>query len=39
MSLIDSDKDDNITRLDSLSNVTLGPCKNSSRPKLLTGRY
>jgi hypothetical protein len=26
-----------ILKDDDLSNVTLGPCKNSSRPKLLTG--
>jgi hypothetical protein len=29
------DDDVNAKRLDCLSNVTIGPCKNSSRPKLL----
>jgi hypothetical protein len=36
---LDLDRDENIIKLDSLSNVTLCPCKNSSRPKLLIGRY
>ena len=36
--LLGSLVDENITRLDLSSKVTLGPCKISSRSKLLTGR-
>ncbi len=37
-SLLGSETDENTNRHVCLSNVTRGPCKNSSRPKLPTGR-